>query len=585
MADKHAVPPEVAFCFAKLREDQTAEAIQELHAIEYSQQMSSEYVILNNPEEAASADAAADVPPSEIESASEKQRVAYDRVKSKTHTVVDQVDGLHDYVIASRFAMTDSQSMLQRDKVTQELCQEIDTSARKAVEKATENERQASEKLDAARKANDSASNIQKLESELTIAKDAAAAASQDLENATRRTKGMAADLKKENEYVQHDRYVQALLNQARVLAMESQVSVKHEKTMEAVQAEFDDLNRIINEAVEDPVQKMQEDLRLLEREAAELEQHVIADQSKIKDEQALTTEDTAEQQGHWNLKQYIYSYTWQGTEDEESASCKQESRKPMSKEMEEIMNRSWKLKDHRSKIVTLRASLQVAERTRCEVRSQLSTIQRVIVEQPKLEEMMNPKWNRQYGPGKTNWDGNLSDGRNRGDGEIYECPAGWTRYGVRVKNFDDEWTGSAVAYHGSAVLNATSILETGVRGTQGCYCDGNSVGYFSPSIAYCSHPRYAKVWHNTTDGKFYQMVFQCRIKPAKIWKRERITIGKKPGASISSNLDEGKMEWLVRATDEREGRLYVPRDEVVLYGVMIRKTDNDPAKSADKWW
>merc|ERR1740121_122792 len=99
------------------------------------------------------------------------------------------------------------------------------------------------------------------------------------------------------------------------------------------------------------------------------------------------------------------------------------------------------------------------------------------VIDQPALARLMDSKWNKTYGPNETFWKGALKDEHNRGK-EPYFCPGGWTRYGVRVENFDQRWAGSAVCYHGTKQENVTSMLTSGVRGTHGMWDEGHAVGY-----------------------------------------------------------------------------------------------------------
>eukprot|EP00486_Rosalina_sp_Unknown_P014984 CAMPEP_0201594550 /NCGR_PEP_ID=MMETSP0190_2-20130828/191829_1 /ASSEMBLY_ACC=CAM_ASM_000263 /TAXON_ID=37353 /ORGANISM="Rosalina sp." /LENGTH=226 /DNA_ID=CAMNT_0048054197 /DNA_START=144 /DNA_END=821 /DNA_ORIENTATION=- len=102
---------------------------------------------------------------------------------------------------------------------------------------------------------------------------------------------------------------------------------------------------------------------------------------------------------------------------------------------------------------------------------------------------VMNPRWNKYYGPGGTDWDGPLRDGRNRG-GEPYYCPKGWKRFSFVVTNeiyqkykvYD--WP---ICYHGTKFDFSMMITLSGLKASGGCHGDGV---YLSPSIKYVSHPR-----------------------------------------------------------------------------------------------
>jgi hypothetical protein len=49
-------------------------------------------------------------------------------------------------------------------------------------------------------------------------------------------------------------------------------------------------------------------------------------------------------------------------------------------------------------------------------------------------------------------------------------------------------------AYHGTKGQFVGSILTSGLRGGQGCFCGGEKAVYMTPSIEYAAHPRYGCV-------------------------------------------------------------------------------------------
>lgn len=151
-------------------------------------------------------------------------------------------------------------------------------------------------------------------------------------------------------------------------------------------------------------------------------------------------------------------------------------------------------------------------------------------------EDTMDPRWNKEYGPGKTKWTGSQpGDGKDRGKDKMvsnglnvtrkvafsYYCPAGWKRYGLQIsKDFDAEYTGWPVAYHGTATSNAAAILNTALRQSGGAAGGFAAFGigvYLTPSIRYASWDRYAKWYGPMENGHYVQIAFQCRVNPRYI--------------------------------------------------------------------
>ncbi|RNA28863.1 hypothetical protein BpHYR1_028888 [Brachionus plicatilis] len=116
-----------------------------------------------------------------------------------------------------------------------------------------------------------------------------------------------------------------------------------------------------------------------------------------------------------------------------------------------------------------------------------------------------NPRFNRIYG--KTFLEDNQEPELDQFErtyftepliysGYPYYCPNGWRRYSLLIDNFElyEDWP---VAYHGTASKNILSIMNEGLRPSENtndnqCALFGDGY-YFSPSIEYCGHPRYAK--------------------------------------------------------------------------------------------
>lgn len=212
---------------------------------------------------------------------------------------------------------------------------------------------------------------------------------------------------------------------------------------------------------------------------------------------------------------------------------------------------------------------------------------------------IMNPDWNREYGPGHTHWQGALNDGKSRG-GAPYYCPNGWKRFSVQFAetaydfaNVYDNWP---IAYHGTKFDFSLMISFSGLKATGGNH--GNGV-YLSPSIEYSAHPRYAKPvkldlnkskqsWTKQQQdlfakyhGKYVQVVFACRVKPGSyIVGRE--TMSMTPPVQIDPNFDNSTLEWLVQ---EPHGNI-VGSDRIIIYGIMIRASDSYPINLPEShWW
>lgn len=202
----------------------------------------------------------------------------------------------------------------------------------------------------------------------------------------------------------------------------------------------------------------------------------------------------------------------------------------------------------------------------------------------------MNPRWNKTYGLGGTYWEGALDDERNRG-GLPYYCPNGWVRFALNVcpdEEFEARYNGWGYLYHGTKGRFVGSILTSGFRASQGlCFCGKEDFAvYMSPSVEYCSHPRYGSIEFNPETRMWMQVVLQCRVKPTAVWKVERETLYcREFGKSIDQNVDNSQMEWLFKPnhTDEITGHMFI-KDAIVCTGIMIRVTREHPF-DLDYWW
>jgi len=219
---------------------------------------------------------------------------------------------------------------------------------------------------------------------------------------------------------------------------------------------------------------------------------------------------------------------------------------------------------------------------------------------------LTNPAFNRIYGLGLTA-PGFKPTGFNPIDysGERYYCPTGWRRISINVADsaaeFDRKYGGWHVAYHGTSHELASTILTTGFLPTPGAYSDNEEVVYFSPSIEYAAHPRYAKVYElNDRSGvrKYMQVVLQVRVNPMNIWKKVGGTL---PGAFDPShgyysvnrdsppadpNFPENRnLEWLVKPIPGTTG-IDMFRNMFVIYGIMIRVSSGDlKYHPGNRWW
>ena len=119
----------------------------------------------------------------------------------------------------------------------------------------------------------------------------------------------------------------------------------------------------------------------------------------------------------------------------------------------------------------------------------------------------------------------------------------------------------------------------------------GSTAGVvLSPSIKYCSHPRYSKpvkldlnesrqrAWTSKFidefgkyDGKWVQCAFMCRVKPGS-YEKFRETIGLGHNGKFD-NIDKNEIEWVVNGN---QGQIIGP-EKILIYGIMIRTRDTEP--------
>ena len=181
---------------------------------------------------------------------------------------------------------------------------------------------------------------------------------------------------------------------------------------------------------------------------------------------------------------------------------------------------------------------------------------------------LTNPAFNRIYGRGLSapGFEPTIFISLNY-NGEKYFCPSGWRRISINVADsaadFERKYGGWHVAYHGTNHELAATVLTSGFLPVRGAYSDGEAVVYFSPSIEYAGHPRYARVYEVPDKNgakRYMQMILQVRINPKNIWKKVGGTL---PGAFDPTNVhynkardnhpadpnfpDNGNLEWLVK--------------------------------------
>ena len=207
-------------------------------------------------------------------------------------------------------------------------------------------------------------------------------------------------------------------------------------------------------------------------------------------------------------------------------------------------------------------------------------------------ELILNPRWNRVYGPGYIDWKGSLNNEKK----EPYYCPRGWKKFTCRVtdtcEEFDEKYLEWPVAYHGTdfslAMMISFSRLKAGghayIKKASGADCFGTGV-YFTPSIEYAAHPLYSQPKKMSSEaekfaGLWVQVVLNCRLKPG-CYSVHRGTIGNLT-QQIDPNYDNNKLEWLVHAPHDT----YLDESKVIYCGYMIRTSEDDPRYLASsKWW
>eukprot|EP00746_Dinoflagellata_sp_MGD_P035123 gnl/MRDRNA2_/MRDRNA2_18394_c0_seq1.p1 gnl/MRDRNA2_/MRDRNA2_18394_c0~~gnl/MRDRNA2_/MRDRNA2_18394_c0_seq1.p1 ORF type:complete len:560 (-),score=105.84 gnl/MRDRNA2_/MRDRNA2_18394_c0_seq1:400-2079(-) len=155
--------------------------------------------------------------------------------------------------------------------------------------------------------------------------------------------------------------------------------------------------------------------------------------------------------------------------------------------------------------------------------------------------------------------------------GRPYHRPEGWLRYSIQVNDFNHckDW---CVAYHGTRSDKIVPILLQGLRkpGEEGvvithgqAWSQSNSTIYLSPSIEYAGHPVYAELFE-VEDGRWAQLVFQCRVRPDAFVVRPGSLQNKHwpHNVRFDPNFDSiSGLEWLVENPEN-----------IMVYGLMVRE-------------
>jgi hypothetical protein len=221
-----------------------------------------------------------------------------------------------------------------------------------------------------------------------------------------------------------------------------------------------------------------------------------------------------------------------------------------------------------------------------------MGSIQRLAnIQKFRSEIKLNPKFNLKYGIDSNYWKGAINDGRDRGN-QPYYCPVGWKRWSFYVTdNFDEKFKGWSICYHGTKFEYGLAILLSGLK-TARIVTHGAGISA-TPSINYACHPRYAEVKQIPSSkssrffsgGEFAQFVLECRVHPTNIEKIARETLAVKK-AVIDPNIDNSKIEWLIKCENEDMVDFTDPNASIVCTGIMVRVTDTHPGLLPESaWW
>lgn len=170
-------------------------------------------------------------------------------------------------------------------------------------------------------------------------------------------------------------------------------------------------------------------------------------------------------------------------------------------------------------------------------------------------------------------WEGRL----DRSNSQIpYFCPRQWTRLGIKVPESVLPWIDSAaVMYHGTKPQTIPKILAQGFK-TKTCIEAHGHGAYFSPSIVYSQHPRYATpayskalIHDSGTPGcDVIQLVLEVRLKSytKPHVKGETMYVEGKHHIDPNFPSDNSNMEYIFQSKKPFVG----PADGVVVTGIMV---------------
>lgn len=119
---------------------------------------------------------------------------------------------------------------------------------------------------------------------------------------------------------------------------------------------------------------------------------------------------------------------------------------------------------------------------------------------------------------------------------------------------FENKYGNWPLAYHGTKINYVEDILraEKLLPAKVDAYKGQKPQVYFSPSIEYCGHNRYAQAWAEA--GKWWQIVFQVRLNPDIPFS---IKPGTLPGVFqtckgwADPNFDNKELEWVMERPDD----------------------------------
>eukprot|EP01006_Ploeotia_vitrea_P050612 TRINITY_DN67478_c3_g12_i1.p1 TRINITY_DN67478_c3_g12~~TRINITY_DN67478_c3_g12_i1.p1 ORF type:complete len:319 (+),score=6.55 TRINITY_DN67478_c3_g12_i1:66-1022(+) len=171
-----------------------------------------------------------------------------------------------------------------------------------------------------------------------------------------------------------------------------------------------------------------------------------------------------------------------------------------------------------------------------------------------------------------TSWEGSLT----KPPAPPYFCPVGFYRFSLRVPR--TSFAGTRIMYHGTAGHNVHRIVQGGFKPH---LCQHKvTATYFTPSIIYAAHPRYAKVYR-TQQGNWLQIVLECRVALPKLtaFKGETMAVGNS-GLIDDDFGDNNGMEFLFKSPDK-----ITANSGVVVTGIMARLVAQDPCSLPSSWW